>query len=62
MLKAMFIAAGIVKTEEEFKEVMDITTVDIKANRTNLGKKTNLLDLIYVADLSAKTLSKCPNA
>ena len=59
MLKQFFIDTGIVNDEEEFKEVMEVTTSNIKANRTMLGKRTSILDVIQVAEIVAYTLRRC---
>lgn len=49
MLKQFFIDTGIVKDEEEFKEVMEATTAVIKVDRASQGKKTSLQDMLEIA-------------
>ena len=43
----------------EFKAVMEMTTEDIKFNRTNFGKRTSLKDVINIAEKSATALRRC---
>ena len=59
MLKQFFIDTGIVKDEEEFKETMEATTAVIKANRTLLGKRTSILDIIQITEIVAYSLRRC---
>lgn len=59
MLKQFFIDTGIVKDEEEFKEVMEATTAVIKVDRTSQGKKTSIQDVIQVAEIVAYSLRRC---
>lgn len=46
-------------SNDEFKEVMDIVTDDIKFNRINFGKRTNKIQLIEIAERSLHTLRRC---
>ncbi|BDR83492.1 Uncharacterised protein [Clostridium tetani] len=46
-------------SNDEFKEVMDIVTDDIKFNRINFGKRTNKIELIEIAERSLYTLRRC---
>lgn len=55
MLKQFFIDTGIVKDEEEFKEVMEATTAVIKVDRVSQGKKTSLQDILEIASISVNT-------
>lgn len=59
VLKQFFIDTGIVKDEEEFKEVMEATTAVIKADRTSLGKKTSILDVFEIAANITLALRRC---
>lgn len=46
-------------SNDEFKEVMDIVTDDIKFNRINFSKRTNKIELIEIAERSLYTLRRC---
>lgn len=46
-------------TDEEFREVMEITTDDIRENRTKFGKETDLEEVLTIAKRSLKVLRKC---
>ena len=46
-------------TDEEFREVMEITTDDIRKNRTKFGKETDLEEMLAIAKRSLKVLRKC---
>ena len=39
-------------TDEEFREVMEITTDDIRENRTKFGKETDLEEMLAIAKRS----------
>lgn len=43
----------------EFKAVMQMTTEDIKFNRTSFGKRTSLQDVIDIAEKSVIALRRC---
>ena len=49
-------------TDEEFREVMEITTDDIRENRTKFGKETDLEEMLAIAKRSLKVLRKCDKA
>ena len=49
-------------TDEEFREVMEITTDDIRENRTKFGKETDLEEMLAIAKRSLKVLRKCGKA
>lgn len=59
MLKQFFIDTGIVKDEEEFKEVMEATTAVIKVDRASQGKKTSLQDMLEIAVNTTLALRRC---
>ena len=59
MLKQFFIDTGIVKDEEEFKEVMEATTAVIKVDRASQGKKTSLQDILEIAVNTTLALRRC---
>ena len=59
MLKQFFIDTGIVKDEEEFKEVMEATTAVIKVDRASQGKKTSLQDILEIAVNTTLALRGC---
>lgn len=40
---------GIKLTDESFKEIMQMATDDIKANRIDFNKRTNLKDVLIIA-------------
>lgn len=46
-------------SNDEFKEVMDIVTSDIKFNRINFDKRTNKIELIEIVERSLHTLRRC---
>lgn len=43
----------------EFKAVLQMTTEDIKFNRTSFGKRTSLQDVVSIAEKSAVALRRC---
>lgn len=45
-------------TQEEFTEIVTMTDDDIKFNRVNFGKTTNLKQYIRICALCAKTFSR----
>ncbi len=49
-------------TEAEFKDVMRITTDDIRENRIKFGKRTNLQQMFDIALRSLKVLRSCSKA
>lgn len=38
-------------TDSEFREILDLATSDIKTNRVNFGKRTNLPEVIEIAEI-----------
>lgn len=57
MLKGLLSNLNLDSTE--FEAVMQMTTEDIKFNRTNFGKRTSLQDVINIAEKSAVALRRC---
>lgn len=49
MLKQLFEDGGIEVTDQELKEILQITTDDIRENRVKLGKRTNLTQMFTIA-------------
>jgi hypothetical protein len=58
----MFRNAGIKVSDQEFKEIMYMTTDDIRENRIKFGKKTNLQQMFTIALRSLKVLRQCDMA
>ncbi|APM41365.1 hypothetical protein BS101_21905 (plasmid) [Clostridium kluyveri] len=56
MIKQLFHNAGIKVTDQELKEIMQITTDDIRENRIKFGKKTSLQQMFTIAKRSLKVL------
>lgn len=56
MIKQLFQDSGIKVTDPEFKEIMQITTDDIRENRMKFGKKTSLQQMFTIAKRSLKVL------
>lgn len=49
MLKQLFKDGGIEINDQEFKEILQIITDDIRENRIRLGKRTSLEQVITIA-------------
>ena len=49
-------------TDTEFREVMEITTDDIRENRTKFGKETDLEEMLAIAKRSLRALRRCNKA
>ena len=49
MLKQLFKNGGIEVTDQELKEILQITTDDIRENRIRFGKRTGLEQVITIA-------------
>lgn len=45
-------------TNSEFKEVLDLTTTDIKTNRVDFDKRTSLADVVEIAGSCFKLLRR----
>ena len=45
-------------TNDQFSELMDLTTTDIRVNGIGFGKMTNLGNVLQVAEISFKVLSR----
>ncbi|APM40509.1 hypothetical protein [Clostridium kluyveri] len=56
MIKQLFQNAGVKVTDTEFREIMQITTDDIRENRMKFGKKTSLQQMFTIAKRSLKVL------
>jgi len=56
MIKQLFQNAGVKVTDTEFREIMQITTDDIRENRVKFGKKTSLQQMFTIAKRSLKVL------
>ncbi|APM40574.1 hypothetical protein [Clostridium kluyveri] len=56
MIKQLFHNAGIKVTDQELKEIMQITTDDIRENRMKFGKKTSMEQMFTIAKRSLKVL------
>jgi len=57
MLKGLLSNLNLDNTE--FETVMEMTTEDIKFNRTNFGKRTSLKEAISIAEKSVIALRRC---
>jgi len=57
VLRKLFENGGIEVTDQEFKEILQITTDDIRENRIKFGKKTNLIQMLTIAKISFKVLT-----
>ena len=62
MIRQMFRNAGIKVSDQEFKEILCMTTDDIRENRIKFGKKTNLQQMLTIAKRSLRALRKCDKA
>ncbi|WP_368489286.1 hypothetical protein [Clostridium sp. BJN0013] len=56
MIKQLFQDSDIQVTDQEFKEIMQITTDDIRENRVKFGKKTSLEQMFIIAKRSLKVM------
>ena len=45
-------------TNSQFAELMDLTTTDIRVNGIGFGKMTNLGNVLQVAEISFRVLSR----
>lgn len=59
MLRKSLESKGISLTDEEFNTVMQMTTEDVKFNNIGFNRKTNLNDIVSIAEISARTLKRC---
>jgi hypothetical protein len=59
MLRKRLADKGYSLTNEEFTVVAEIVTDDIKFNRTNFGKKTNINEVIDLAVRTVIVLRRC---
>jgi beta-phosphoglucomutase-like phosphatase (HAD superfamily) len=62
MIRQLFKDAGIKVTDQEFKEIMCMTTDDIRENRIKFGKRTSLQQVVTIAKRSLKVLRQCDTA
>ena len=58
MLRKLFKEGGIEKNDQEFKEVSQITTDDIRENRIKFGKRTNLNEASLIALRAYKVIKR----
>lgn len=58
MIKQLFQNTGIKVTDPEFKEIMQITTDDIRENRVKFGKKTSLEEMFTIAFRAYKVMNR----
>jgi len=56
MIKQSLKEFGARTNEQEFNEIMQITTDDIRENRIRFGKRTNLKQVLNIAIISSKVL------
>ena len=56
MIKQLLKEFGARTNEQEFNEIMQITTDDIRENRVKFGKRTNLKQVLNIAIISSKVL------
>ena len=49
MIKNLLEKCGLALTDAEFKEVMEVTTQDIKFNNIGFGKKTDIWDVLIIS-------------
>ncbi|WP_446897466.1 hypothetical protein ACSVC9_10610 [Clostridium sp. LBM24168] len=62
MIRQMFRNAGIKVSDQEFKEILQITTDDIRENRVKFNKRTSLQQMLAIAKRSLKVLRQCDEA
>jgi len=58
VLRKLFKEGGIEKNDQEFKEVSQITTDDIRENRIKFGKRTNLNEASLIALRAYKVIKR----
>lgn len=56
IIRKLFGDKSIEITDQEFKEVLQITTDDIRENRVKFGKRTSLKQVFIVFEISLKLL------
>jgi trimethylamine:corrinoid methyltransferase-like protein len=56
MIRKFLNQLGINVTDKEFKEILEITTADIRENRVKFGKRTSLRQMLIIAKMSANML------
>jgi hypothetical protein len=56
MIRQLLKEFGAKTTEQEFKEILQITTDDIRENRIRFGKRTSLKQMLTIAIMSSKVL------
>lgn len=60
MIRKLFQNYSIKVTDREFKEIMQITTDDIRENRVKFGKKTSMEEMFTIALRAYGVLSRVP--
>ncbi|OAA93039.1 hypothetical protein [Clostridium coskatii] len=58
MLKQLFEDVGIEVTDQEFKEILKMTTDDIRENRIKFDKRTNLNEVSRIALRAYKVIER----
>ncbi|QXE19984.1 hypothetical protein [Clostridium sp. 001] len=58
MIKQLFENGGIEVTDQEFKEILKMTTDDIRENRIKFGKRTNLNEVSHIALRAYKVIKR----
>lgn len=58
MLRKLFENGGIKVNDQEFKEILQITTDDIRENRIKFGKRTNLNEVSCIALRAYKVIKR----
>lgn len=59
MLRILLEEKGIKTSDEEFAEIMQATTEDIKFNNINFKRRTSCNEVIDIALRAATTLRRC---
>lgn len=59
MIRKLLEDNGIVSTDAEFKELMDVITQDIKVNKIRFGKKTSFYEVLEISLRTINTLRRC---
>lgn len=58
MIRKLFQNYDIKVTDQDFKEIMQITTDDIRENRVKFGKKTSVEEMFTIAFRAYKVLNR----
>ncbi|WP_315117920.1 hypothetical protein [uncultured Clostridium sp.] len=59
MLRKYLESKGITLTDSEFNTVMQMVTDDVKFNNIGFNRKTDVNDIVTIAEISARTLKRC---